>query len=40
MEYRPVTGYNAAGESLGEFSNACVACGEAGVAYTVLKNGD
>lgn len=38
MEYRPVTGYSPSGEPRGQFSNACTACAEPGVAYTVPKN--
>lgn len=40
MEYRPVIGYGAEGASRGEFRNACVACSEPGVAYTVSKNAE
>ena len=35
MEYRPVIGYDRAGEKVGKFGNACHACGQEGVHYTL-----
>lgn len=35
MEYRPVIGYDRAGDKLGKFGNACHACGQDGVHYTL-----
>lgn len=35
MEYRPVIGYDRAGEKVGKFGNACHACGQDGVHYTL-----
>ena len=36
-EYRPVIGYDAAGQRLGEYGNHCTACGDETVIYTLPK---
>lgn len=38
MEFRPVIGFDANGESQGEFSNFCAACREDGITHTVRKD--
>ncbi|MCU5780835.1 hypothetical protein MA04_00135 [Alcanivorax balearicus MACL04] len=35
MDYNPVNGFNAAGEDQGEFGNACGACGQDDISYTI-----
>ncbi|MFP1681989.1 hypothetical protein ACLD0W_05720 [Alloalcanivorax sp. C16-1] len=35
MEYRPVIGYDRTGEPVGKFGNACHACGQENVHYTL-----
>lgn len=34
-EYQPVTGFDADGQSLGEYGNRCTACADHSVIYTV-----
>ncbi|ASK36574.1 hypothetical protein CEK62_15645 [Alcanivorax sp. N3-2A] len=38
MDYRPVVGYFASGTKAGEYSNACNACSQRSVNYTVPAN--
>lgn len=35
MEYRPAIGYDRAGNAVGKFGNACHACGQDAVHYTL-----
>lgn len=38
MDYRPALGFFASGTEAGEFSNACNACSQKGVKYTLPAN--
>lgn len=38
MDYRPAYGYDQHGKLLGEYGNACGACGNDEVEYTLPKN--
>ena len=40
MEYRPAIGYDKNGKKVGQFGNACHACGQDGVYYTLPEDGE
>ncbi|MBL7250963.1 hypothetical protein ACLD02_01970 [Alloalcanivorax sp. C16-2] len=40
MEYRPAIGYDKTGKQVGKFGNACHACGQDGVYYTLPEDGE
>lgn len=40
MEYNPAIGYDKTGKRVGKFGNACNACGQDGVYYTLPEDGE